>query len=111
MQQCYTSLPIITLTSDAQQSSFFEALQQRWTLQLARCKKVWLQFVFGSLDMAAVNAYVVHNASKELQLLFLEFQRDLAMGLLTLVVEFHKPKYFFFLFLLTKELLRRKYQK
>ena len=33
--------------------------------------------------MAAVNTYVVHNASKELQLLFLEFQRDLAMGLLT----------------------------
>ena len=33
--------------------------------------------------MAIVNTYVVHNASKEQQLLFQEFRRDLAMGLLT----------------------------
>ena len=39
MQQCYTSFPTITLKSDTQQSSFFEALQQRWTLQLAQVQE------------------------------------------------------------------------
>ena len=41
------------------------------------------RLLFGSLDMAVVDTYVVHNASKEQQLLFLEFRRGLAMGLLT----------------------------
>ena len=41
------------------------------------------RLLFGSLDMAVVNTYVAHNASKEQQLLFQEFRRDLAMGLLT----------------------------
>ena len=45
--------------------------------------KWWQRLLFGSLDMAVVNTYVVHNASKEQQLLFLEFRRDLAMGVLT----------------------------
>ena len=45
--------------------------------------KWWNRLFFGSLDMAVVNTYVVHNASKEQQLLFLKFRRDLAMGLLT----------------------------
>ena len=45
--------------------------------------KWWHRLLFGSLDMAVVNTYVVYNASKEQQLLFLEFRRDLAMGLLT----------------------------
>ena len=33
--------------------------------------------------MAVVDTYVVHNASKEQQLLFLEFGKNLAIGLLT----------------------------
>ena len=33
--------------------------------------------------MAVVNTYAVDNASKEQELLFLEFQRDIAMELLT----------------------------
>ena len=45
--------------------------------------KWWCRLLFNSLDKAVVNTYVVHNASKEQQLLFLEFRRDLAMGLLT----------------------------
>ena len=44
--------------------------------------KWWHRLLFGSLDTAVVNAYIVHNASKEQQVLFLEFRRDLAMGLL-----------------------------
>ena len=46
--------------------------------------KWWHRLLFGSLDMAVVNTYLVHNANKEQQLLFLEFRRDLAMGLRTL---------------------------
>ena len=45
--------------------------------------KWWHRLLFGLLDMAVVDTYVVCNASKQQQLLFLEFQRDLAMGLLT----------------------------
>ena len=45
--------------------------------------KWWHRLVFGLLGMAVVNTHVVHNASKEQQLLFLEFRRDLAMELLT----------------------------
>ena len=45
--------------------------------------KWWNKLLFGSLDMAVVDTYVVHNANKEQQLLFLEFRRDLAMGLFT----------------------------
>ena len=45
--------------------------------------KCWHRLLFGSLDMAVVNTYVVHNASKEQQLLFQKFRRDLPMGLLT----------------------------
>ena len=45
--------------------------------------KWWHRLLFGSLDMAVVNTYVVHNASKKQQLLFLKFRRDLSMGLLT----------------------------
>ena len=43
--------------------------------------KWWHRLLFSSLDMAVVNVF--HNVSKEQQLLFLEFRRDLAMGLLT----------------------------
>ena len=35
--------------------------------------KWWHRLLFGSLDRAVVNTYAVHNASKEQQLLFLEF--------------------------------------
>ena len=45
--------------------------------------KWWHRLLFGSLNMAVVNTYVVHNPSKEQQLLFLAFRRDLAMGLFT----------------------------
>ena len=44
--------------------------------------KWWHKLLFGSLGMAVVNTYFVHNASKEQQLLFLKFRRDLAMGVL-----------------------------
>ena len=44
-------------------------------------KEALTDFFLVSLDMVVVN--VVHNASKEQQLLFLEFRRDLEMGLLT----------------------------
>ena len=41
------------------------------------------RLLFGLLNLTVVNAYVVHNVSKEQQLLFVEFWKDLAMGLLT----------------------------
>ena len=57
---------------------------QRQLYEINRNSMKWRQrLLFGSLDMAVVNTYVVHNASKEQQLLFLEFRRDLAMGVLT----------------------------
>ena len=56
----------------------------RQLYEINRKSMKWLhRLLFGSLDMAVVNTYVVHNASKKQQLLFLEFRRDLAMGLLT----------------------------
>ena len=35
--------------------------------------KWWHRLLFGSLDMAVINTYVVHNASKKQQLELLEF--------------------------------------
>ena len=57
-------------------------LRQLYEINKKRMKW-WHRLIFGSLDMAVVDTYVVHNASKEQQLLLLEFRRDLAMGLLT----------------------------
>ena len=45
--------------------------------------KWWHRLLFSSLDMAVVNTYAVYNASKEKQLLFLEFRRDISMELHT----------------------------
>ena len=57
---------------------------QRQLYETNRKSMKWRhRLLFGSLDIAVVNTYVVHNASKEQQLLFLEFRRDLAIGLLT----------------------------
>ena len=47
--------------------------------------KRWHKLLFGSLDMAVVNSYVVRNASKKQQLLFLEFRRETLLWVCLLV--------------------------
>ena len=59
-----------------------DMLRQLYEINRKRMK--WShRLFFGSLDIAVVDTFVVYNASKEQQLLCLEFRRDLAMGLLT----------------------------
>ena len=60
-----------------------DMLRQLYEINRKSMKWYRHRLLFGSLDMAVVDTYVVHNASKVQQLLFLEFRRDLAMGLLT----------------------------